>query len=175
MMEKAAIRLISQTGFRVERERSQGKSKDEAWNECMVDLVKSAKVHCDYFVVQCFYDAIEEVKDVSLRKVLTDLFLLHSAVTLESYSPVLLEAKSLTYQDISNLQEKIRTLLKTLRKDAVCLVDSFNIPDFVLNTPLGRYDGQIYSNYLAMVKKAPNAIGRPAYWEKVIQPMVSKN
>lgn len=35
----------------------------------------------------------------------------------------------------------IRELCKEVRKQAVPLVDAFNIPDFILNSPLGRYDG----------------------------------
>ena len=73
-----------------------------------------------------------------------------------------------------NLILKIRKLCLEIRKDAVPLVDSFNFPDFVINSPLGRYDGQVYSNYLEMVKKAPNAIGVPSYFTDYIKPLTTK-
>jgi len=76
-------------------------------------------------------------------------------------------------EDVLNLQKKTRDLCAIIRKDAVPLVDSLNIPDFVLNSPLGRYDGQVYKHYLNKVKSAPLAIGKPIYWEKLIKPMLN--
>jgi len=35
-------------------------------------------------------------------------------------------------------------LLSLLRPDAVTLVDAFDYPDRLLNSCLGRYDGQVY-------------------------------
>ena len=43
------------------------------------------------------------------------------------------------------LRQAIEHLLVVLRPDAVPLVDAFDFPDFVLNSTLGRYDGQVYS------------------------------
>jgi acyl-CoA oxidase len=62
--------------------------------------------------------------------------------------------------------------LTTIRVDAVVLVDSFNIPDVVLNSPLGCYDGRVYSRYFETVRNAPGAIGVPSYWKTLIQPML---
>jgi len=35
-------------------------------------------------------------------------------------------------------------VLRELRPDAVGLVDSFAIPDYVLDSSLGRFDGDVY-------------------------------
>lgn len=35
-------------------------------------------------------------------------------------------------------------VLRELRPDAVALVDAFAIPDYVLDSSLGRYDGDVY-------------------------------
>ena len=41
---------------------------------------------------------------------------------------------------------------------AASLVDAFNIPDFILNAPLGRKDGDIYQKYLETVQNSRNGI-----------------
>jgi len=173
IMNRVAVKIISHTGYRLQTERAHGMNKDEAWNECMVDLVKSARVHCDYFVLKCFIDAIEEVPEDpnGLRKMLTKLCNLHAYIAIDRYLPYLLEDGLFNREDAWILHQKIREHCKDLRKDAVPLVDSFNIPDFVLNSPLGRYDGQVYTNYLETVKRAPLGIGKPPYFEKIIKPM----
>jgi len=37
----------------------------------------------------------------------------------------------------------VRKLLIEVRRDAVPLVDAFNLPDLVLDSTLGRYDGYL--------------------------------
>ena len=40
-------------------------------------------------------------------------------------------------------------------KHAVPLVDAFDIPDAVLNSALGRYDGDVYRHLYEWAQKAP--------------------
>ena len=42
------------------------------------------------------------------------------------------------------LQSRHLDLLKALRPNAVALVDAFDFPDAVLDSALGRWDGQVY-------------------------------
>jgi len=41
-----------------------------------------------------------------------------------------------------------------VRASAVPLVDAFNLSDFVVGSPFGRYDGDIYTHYFEKVKRA---------------------
>ena len=41
------------------------------------------------------------------------------------------------------------------RREAVPLVDAFDIPDAVLNSALGRYDGDVYRHLYEWAQKAP--------------------
>jgi acyl-CoA oxidase len=54
------------------------------------------------------------------------------------------------------------------------LVDAFAIPDYVLNSPLGRFDGNIYESYFATVKSR-NPQGEHPYFKKVISPLINRN
>ena len=42
-----------------------------------------------------------------------------------------------------------------IRREAVPLVDAFDIPDAVLNSALGRYDGDVYRHLYEWAQKAP--------------------
>lgn len=46
-----------------------------------------------------------------------------------------------TGQHVGMLRTAIENLLNEIRPDAVPLVDTFNFPDYLLNSCLGRYDG----------------------------------
>lgn len=45
---------------------------------------------------------------------------------------------------LSLLRNRRVDLLAELRPNAVALVDAFDYPDRLLNSALGRYDGQVY-------------------------------
>ena len=42
------------------------------------------------------------------------------------------------------LRSKVDELLAVIRPQAVPLVDSFKLPDYLLNSALGRDDGEVY-------------------------------
>ena len=42
-----------------------------------------------------------------------------------------------------------------IRHEAVPLVDAFDIPDAVLNSSLGRYDGDVYTDLYERALKCP--------------------
>ncbi|MDP2434409.1 MAG: acyl-CoA dehydrogenase, partial [archaeon] len=46
--------------------------------------------------------------------------------------------------------------------------DLFDWPDFVLRSPLGIRDGDMYQHYFDTVASAPGATGQPPYWSQYI-------
>jgi acyl-CoA oxidase len=69
----------------------------------------------------------------------------------------------------------VRGLLVRLRPHALPLVDAFNVPDFVVDSPLGRFDGDVYNALFEQVKNAPRARGVPSYFNELIRPLTDKN
>lgn len=69
----------------------------------------------------------------------------------------------------------VSDLCKTIRKDAVSLVDSFNYSDFVVNSPLGRYDGNVYEDYFARVNKAHPPGQIPSYFKTEVYPLLHRS
>ena len=61
----------------------------------------------------------------------------------------------MTPEQVSLARDQLYSLLKTVRKEAVPLVDAFDFPDGVLNSALGRYDGDVYNHLFQWAQKAP--------------------
>lgn len=62
---------------------------------------------------------------------------------------------TITESDISRLQQKLEDSLAAVRPNAVGIVDSFDIPDMVLGSALGAYDGNVYERLFEEAKKSP--------------------
>ena len=61
----------------------------------------------------------------------------------------------MTSEQVSLIRKQLYSLLQTIRKEAVPLVDAFDIPDEILNSVLGRYDGNVYTHLYEWALKAP--------------------
>lgn len=53
------------------------------------------------------------------------------------------------------LKNKLMDLLAEIRPNAVALVDAFDYPDEVMQSCLGRYDGQVYQALYEYAKSSP--------------------
>jgi acyl-CoA oxidase len=69
----------------------------------------------------------------------------------------------------------VSELCQTLRKDAVPLVDAFNLSDFVINSPLGRYDGNVYEHYFRQVNQAYPPGRIPEYFQREVYPLLHRS
>ena len=49
---------------------------------------------------------------------------------------------------------KFVVVIWTNRPEAVCLVDAFDHSDYVLNSPLGRYDGNVYEDLFRWAQRS---------------------
>ena len=58
-------------------------------------------------------------------------------------------------KQVSLLKNKLADLLAEIRPNAVALVDAFDYPDKVLDSCLGRYDGQVYQALYDYAKSSP--------------------
>ncbi len=58
-------------------------------------------------------------------------------------------------EQIGLARDQLYFLLSTVRKEAVPLVDAFDFPDEILNSALGRYDGDVYTHLYQWAQRAP--------------------
>jgi acyl-CoA oxidase len=68
----------------------------------------------------------------------------------------------------------VLSLCREVRENAVPLVDAFNYPDWILKSPLGRYDGNIYEHYFETILKATHWNGSVvSYWDTEVKPLLN--
>ena len=116
--------------------------------------------------------AIEQVEDEKVRGVLQRLCILFCLKKIEDNLSSFLAGGMMDGKQAKMVEKLVIESCQSLRKDAVPLVDSFNIPDFVLNSPLGYRDGDVYSKYLEKVCSLPNVFSGAPYWKEHIFPLV---
>jgi acyl-CoA oxidase len=132
-----------------------GKTKDQAWNSIMVELVKAAKAHVYVILLQSFLEAVKNATDTSIKSVLKKLCDLFALYNVDANASEFIEDHCILYRhtlistyspDINSshlqvIRKQISVLLDHIRPDAVGLVDAFNWSDLQLNSALGRFDG----------------------------------
>lgn len=57
--------------------------------------------------------------------------------------------------DIEILQGRLEAVLRKIRPNAIGIVDGFDIPDTILGSTLGAYDGNVYERLLEAAKSSP--------------------
>jgi len=149
------------------------------WNNTNVDLIRVARSHCCLFLYQTFLHAVEDAASQgelssSVISVLRKLTELHAVTLLEEEAATLLESGHITGTQASWLRVQKRALIRALRPDAVALVDGFGYNDFILNSAIGRKDGDVYTALLSAAKSSPlNATEEGPAWKPVLEPLLN--
>ena len=123
-----------------------------SWNSLLTDFYRLSIAHSQYLVVKAFHDAVTS-SDVSkvvgeeTSGVLYKLFRLFALTLLDREAADFYASGAVTIQQIALTRNKaIMKLLEEIRPHAVSLVDVWKFSDFQLDSSLGRYDGQVYSD-----------------------------
>ncbi|RVX73550.1 hypothetical protein B0A52_02438 [Exophiala mesophila] len=120
------------------------------WTSLMLFLHRLSRAHSESLLVSSFYEAVFESTpdppvDSATLDVLRDLYRLFALYTLDNASSEFLISKALTVDRLQWLTPRIQDLMTNIRPHAVRLVDSWSIPDYVLESALGSYDGDVYN------------------------------
>jgi len=175
MYEHRATRLVAEISALMESDLASGKSFSEAWNAIMSESYRITKAHCFLIMVKSFIEAVDsapqELKEI--LSVLRDLFALYYV---EKDLADFLEDGYITAQQGNQVRQHVRRLLGVVRRDAVPLVDAFNLSDMYLNSALGKYDGKVYEALYEWAQKEPlNKTDVTEAYEKYIRPMLKSN
>ena len=73
----------------------------------------------------------------------------------------------MTSEQVAMARDKLYLLLKQVRPEAVPLVDAFDFSDSMLNSALGRYDGDVYNHLFQWAQKAPRNKKKVWVWSWV--------
>lgn len=76
----------------------------------------------------------------------------------------------LNQNEVRLIQESVLELCEKLSTYAVAVIDSIGVPDHIINSVIGRSDGQIYQNYTNHVESVPGVYDKPS-WTHLIAEM----
>lgn len=156
-LQSTAAGKIANAHKRLE-ERKKSLSFEEAANQSGVELAKAAEIHCQVFLLQSACSALEKAAkkaSASFSYVLRDILELYAVDLAIKQLGNLLQFVNISSDDVERLQGRLESSLKRFRKNAIGIVDGFDIPDTVLASTLGAYDGNVYERLLKAAKTSP--------------------
>ncbi|KAI9145171.1 acyl-CoA dehydrogenase/oxidase C-terminal [Paraphysoderma sedebokerense] len=165
--------VVKMAAERFEKARKSGKDADEAFEECSADRFFAAKIHSFGYLFNRFADGIANAPS-SLKPVLDSLCKLYALYTISENSGVFLQYKYFDADQMDLIKLEVTELCKTIRTDVVGLVDSFNFSDYAINSPMGRYDGNIYQAYFNQVRRSNPHKPHP-YFDRLIKPLLHRS
>ena len=128
------------------------------WTEMMIQLHNLSRAHSQMLLVTNFYNAVIKSApnpplDVHTHSMMKILFRLFSLYTLDATSSEFLMANAVTVDQLKQVTPRMQHLMAIVRPHAVRLVDSWSIPDYLLESSLGRYDGDVYNDLFRKAHK----------------------
>ena len=119
------------------------------WTRSMVQLHSLSRAYSEQILVTTFYNALfSGTTDLasSTTDVLRTCFRLYALYTLDSFASSFLLTNAIPTSTLSLLPDAILSLMAAIRPHAVKLVDAWSIPDWLLDSALGRSDGKVYED-----------------------------
>ncbi|KAF1993754.1 acyl-CoA oxidase [Amniculicola lignicola CBS 123094] len=135
------------------------------WTSLMIQLHALSRAYSEQILITTFYNALTTTPTTptSLRptpnlshpttNILTTCFHLHALHTLSLSPPTFLLTNSIPLSLLAHLPNAILHLMTALRPHAVALVDAWAIPEYVLDSALGRGDGRVYEELFDMAHR----------------------
>ncbi|KAJ5647967.1 hypothetical protein N7490_004339 [Penicillium lividum] len=147
--------------------------KKRSWNSLLIQLHKLSKAQSQSILVNRFFDALstDATLSSSLRDTLWDVYRLFALNTMENEGYEFFRCGAVSQSDLDLLPARVQDLMAKIRPHAVKLVDSWMIPDYLLDSALGRYDGRVYEDLFNRAHRLNPLNGitfNPNYWEHEI-------
>ncbi|XP_012224250.1 peroxisomal acyl-coenzyme A oxidase 3 [Linepithema humile] len=162
---------LKKTYQRVEVLKSNNASDFDAKNNSQSFLARTLSlVYGEHFLMAYFIKYLQDPKwKANERKVLIELCTLFGAVTLEKRVGDLYEGGYVFPNSniTSFLREGIIILCKSLVDNAVALTDAVAPPDFVINSPLGMSDGEVYEHMRKWFFENKENFERASWWNEL--------
>uniref|UniRef100_A0A4W5RDM7 Acyl-coenzyme A oxidase n=1 Tax=Hucho hucho TaxID=62062 RepID=A0A4W5RDM7_9TELE len=170
-----AARLVKLAAKSIQQELQKRVSQEDAWNNSAIDLVRASDAHCHYVVVKLFAAKLGEMGDTGIHSVLSTLALLYALQGIQQHSGDFLQTGLLSVPQLSQVSQRLKELLAQLRPNAVALVDAFDYRDEMLNSVLGRYDGNVYEHMFEWARRSPlNKTEVHESYHKYLKPLQAK-
>ncbi|KAF9886343.1 hypothetical protein FE257_011602 [Aspergillus nanangensis] len=118
------------------------------WNDLLLQLHRLSEAQAQSFLISTFLESLISSRELSppAREVLLDLFRLLALTIVKADSYEFLRCGAVERASLDALPNRIQALMARIRPHAVNLVDSWMIPDYLLDSALGRFDGRVYED-----------------------------
>ncbi|GAB1215542.1 hypothetical protein ATERTT37_004733 [Aspergillus terreus] len=141
------------------------------------DIVRSFQLRAtalsQSILVTKFFQALTTDSSLppSTKEIMWDLFRLFALFTMEADSYEFFSTGVVNREQLDKLPARVHDLMTQIRPHAVKLVDSWMIPDYLLDSALGRYDGRVYEDLFNRAHRL-NPLNKltfnPNYWENEV-------
>lgn len=121
-------------------------------NELLPDLWTLSQAHSEFIAVSCFFSELSTSQargllDIQSHNVLWDLLRLFALDLVSKEPQGFYVSGALNVDQVENAsRNQIAQLLERIRPHAIRLVDSWMLPDWLLDSALGRHDGKVYED-----------------------------
>ncbi|XP_071110971.1 peroxisomal acyl-coenzyme A oxidase 3-like isoform X2 [Haliotis cracherodii] len=166
--------LMKDSTARLKQQSAAGKDSFTARNDSQAYYCRSlALAYIELNVLDRFVKLLEENNGeptpASLQPVLTRLCTLYGLWSIEKHLTTLYQGGYITGSSPPRVvREAILRLCQELKNDAVALVDVMAPTDFILNSPIGASDGQIYKNLYGAMMQGEDVLQRPDWWREFV-------
>ncbi|KAM8715355.1 hypothetical protein ACLKA7_002418 [Drosophila subpalustris] len=160
---------LDATVKRFEQLQFAGKDPFETRNNLQVFAAqKLSIIYAERTIYYVFYKFVTELPASAEQQVLLKLLSFYGANLITKYSSLFYQGGYFRNSShIELYQQGILDLLPVLKNEAVGLVDAIAPPDFILNSPLGMSDGNIYQHLQRTIVSTPGVYERPHWWRDV--------
>lgn len=132
-----------------------------------------ARLHTRAFQVCALLEKIAAA-DASVRPVLQEVANLFNVWAIVKEGSIFLQYGVITPAEFDQLEDLVSEYCLKVRNLAIGICDSFNLGDFLINAPIGNYDGDIYKNYFGKVKERKGSASAIAPYYKLQKEFFSR-
>ncbi|XP_061565480.1 peroxisomal acyl-coenzyme A oxidase 3-like [Cololabis saira] len=160
--------LLRESQKRREREAAAG-NEFQAHNNSQVYFCRSLAItFIEHSCLQRFHEVTrDQDTPAALRPVLGRLCALYGLWSLSNHMATLYQGSYFSgSRPVELVQTAVLTLCSELKDDAVALVDAMAPTDFILNSPIGNADGQLYKNLWSTMMQGSRVLERPSWWRE---------
>jgi len=118
------------------------------WTSLLIQLHNLSRVYSEMLLITNYHNALQNSRLSSPSiGVVNDLFQLYALHTINDDARSFVTTKAVTNESLDAVPDVILLLMtEKIRPHAVRLVDAWAMPDYLLDSALGRYDGKVYED-----------------------------
>lgn len=115
-----------------------------------------------------FFNFVNKLPESNEKSVLTKVLTFYGAHLVSKYFNIFYEGGYFENGQHADLyREGILNMLPIIKDEAISLVDAIAPTDFILNSPLGMSDGNVYHHLQKSIITAKDVFERPKWWREV--------